>query len=648
MVSVSYAGEVVTIGDSSIEGVNTRSTFGEHIPIVDAGTPLRNYTAASTDPLHMWRTQPSLRKVVGFIARNHASVPWHAYQRVTDTDRRRMAGGTVERGLMKPRRFVSGYKLWHDTVIDACLYDIWCVAKIGNTLQRISPRLLHIEADMFGNIAQVGIHAAGEIIDITDLPLALGTGWSPTGGAGVSPIATLANILDEQQRAVDWRRSLWKNGPKLSGVLKHPSTFKDPAKRDRFLESWRKWRDDEAGGTPILEDAMEYEPIEAVKPVDAKDIEGRQLTDVEVSSSFHVAPELVGARQGTFSNIAAFRQMLFGPALGPRLEEFQQVVNQEIVPALAPEEGVYAELDREAALNGSFMEQAVILSTSVGGPWMLRSEARAKANLPFVDGTDELIVPMNVTEGGLASPQDTSPTGQPALAPAKGVAFVTRRKAATPTQPNETDAAQKAIARVYEQQAKALAGASGVDPDTFHEAWDTVMNDAVHGHAWRSAKAGALAVLDAHNPDQTGWDQDVMRAYVAKMAESAAIGINEGVLAALDDVDFDAETDEDAPAGKKSLSGMFEVLVASGAVAWAGSIVADSFGFGGRDAAGASGLREKTWNVQSSNPRGSHAAMDGETVPVDQPFSNGLMWPGDSAGDVDEVAGCTCGLTYSF
>ena len=51
----------------------------------------------------------------------------------------------------------------------------------------------------------------------------------------------------------------------------------------------------------------------------------------------------------------------------------------------------------------------------------------------------------------------------------------------------------------------------------------------------------------------------------------------------------------------------------------------------------------KTWVVTSGNPRASHAQMDGERVPYDQPFSNGAMWPGDvDALDVEEVANCQC------
>ena len=78
-----------------------------------------------------------------------------------------------------------------------------------------------------------------------------------------------------------------------------------------------------------------------------------------------------------------------------------------MVPSVDSTDGIYAEIDREAAMNGSFAEQATYLQTAVGGPFMSRAEARGRVNLPHVDGTDELIVPLNVTEGGQASPTDS-------------------------------------------------------------------------------------------------------------------------------------------------------------------------------------------------------------------------------------------------
>ena len=59
------------------------------------------------------------------------------------------------------------------------------------------------------------------------------------------------------------------------------------------------------------------------------------------------------------------------------------------------------------------------MQAAVGGPYMTRNEARALNNLPSVAGGDDLIVPLNVLTGGLASPQDTAPP--PKALPARRV-----------------------------------------------------------------------------------------------------------------------------------------------------------------------------------------------------------------------------------
>ena len=55
----------------------------------------------------------------------------------------------------------------------------------------------------------------------------------------------------------------------------------------------------------------------------------------------------------------------------------------------------------------------------------------------------------------------------------------------------------------------------------------------------------------------------------------------------------------------------------------------------------------KTW-VTGDNPRPSHAAMNGETVPVDAEFSNGAYWPGDDNLDEDESCGCNCSVEVTI
>lgn len=53
----------------------------------------------------------------------------------------------------------------------------------------------------------------------------------------------------------------------------------------------------------------------------------------------------------------------------------------------------------------------------------------------------------------------------------------------------------------------------------------------------------------------------------------------------------------------------------------------------------------KQWDAAlDKRTRDSHAKVDGEIRELDEPFSNGLMFPGDPDGDAAEVINCRCAL----
>ncbi|WP_295105329.1 phage portal protein [uncultured Microbacterium sp.] len=447
MVAFSVSGDLVKV--DPLTGVSGARAFPFLTP--DAGVPLtRAVTLSKLTPEKAWKTQPSLRKVVGFIARNVASVPWKVFERVGDDDRQRAAGSPAEQALRKPQRFLTGFQLMYRLTVDKCLYDRWAVLLTPDGVpHRIPPRALVIESNAMDEIQFVGVNVAGRTVDVTELPLALGTGWNAWSGDGVSPLSTLEAILTEQTNAIEWRKRLWDERPKFSGIVKRPANAPkwSETQRTRWVQSFREFREGLAGGAPVFEDGMEWEDwSSSIAPTDALDIEGRKLTDAEVASSFFIPPELVGAREGTFSNITAFRQMLFGPALGPHFEEFEQAFNAEIIPALAGA-GFYAEMDRQTAINGSLMEQAKLLSTAVGGPWMERAEARALQNLPKLEESKGLLTPLNVLIGGQASPQDGTTGGGGGGAGAEPLAI---------------DAAAKVSGFTVDELVKLIAAANGL------------------------------------------------------------------------------------------------------------------------------------------------------------------------------------------
>lgn len=57
-------------------------------------------------------------------------------------------------------------------------------------------------------------------------------------------------------------------------------------------------------------------------------------------------------------------------------------------------------------------------------------------------------------------------------------------------------------------------------------------------------------------------------------------------------------------------------------------------------------IKKKWITMHDNRVRDSHKALDGETVDVDKPFSNGLMYPGDGSGSPSDYINCRCRIEF--
>lgn len=423
--------------------------------VPDAGVPLSAVEVSGVSPSTIWRTQPSVRKVVGYAARQVAMLPWKVFRR-GDRGRERVRDSATEKLLRSPspNAAVPGttFKLVRDLVIDALLYDRYLAVVVDGQLFRVPPGTWTVRSDWLGRPAEIRLltPAGHDDIDATGAPMICGWGWHASKAGGVSPIKTLADTLAESRSAMKWRRRQWEQAPGFGGLLRHPTSFRNKEKMDAFRESWMEWRDGRRG-TPILEDGMEYFVPDSPLSKDALDLDGRKLTAIEVATMFHIPPELVGDRDANYGNMQALRAMLYGVVLGPLIEDLQGAANVGLLPRLDAGDDLYVEISREAALNGSLVEQAGVLQTMTGGPVMTRSEARERLNLPLLPDTDGLIVPLNVLVGGQASPTDSgsqnrATSGTPAApSGAQGAARMTLDEPAAPDRKAQLDALGVAI-----------------------------------------------------------------------------------------------------------------------------------------------------------------------------------------------------------
>jgi HK97 family phage portal protein len=610
----------------------------------------------SKDYAALWRAQPELRTVIDFLARNIAQLGLHVFRRVSDVDRERLTEHPLAALLGQPNLSTTRYRLVDALVHDLCIFDfaVWVKVRAESGqpvgLRRIPPpQVTPIGSDWL-EAEKYEIRGSKGKLEVPADAVVCFRGYNPSDArTGASPIESLRQILAEEWAANIYREQLWRNGARVSGYIKRPEEAPDwgPNGRERFRSQFQAHYAGEgpqAGGTPILEDGMEFVPA-STSPRDAQYIESRKLTREEVARSYHVPLPMVGILDhATFSNIREQHKQLYQDCLGPWLEMIQQEIELQLLPDLPDTDGVYVEFNINEKLRGSFEEQAQQLQASVGAPYMTRNEARARLNLPQVDGGDDLVVPLNVLiAGGGVAPDVTEPddSGSPKRAPV-------RTKARTP-QP-VVDSTVERLAKFFTRQGKVIASRLGAKAWGRKATPDEVFDeDRWNGELAADLLAVNLAIAGAAASATFGdigggddFDEAIMAGWLAANAEGVAKVVNtvtKGHLGAA----LDADSPLDA------VRKLFDTYVSQRAPQLAATQTAGISGFGSVEAAkhrGGSGAM-KTW-VTGSNPRKSHARMDGETVGLDERFSNGARWPADSNLDVDDVAGCNCHVVITI
>ena len=206
---------------------------------------------------------------------------------------------------------------------------------------------------------------------------------------GVSPIAAAREVVQLAISEREHGNTLFTNGTRLSGVLKMPGRLKD-TQRASLKESWRSQYAGgaNAGGVPVLEEGMEYQPI-SMTLEDAEWIAARQFSVEEVCRLFRVPPTIVGdLRHGNYSNSVELARQFVTLTLRRHLLMWEQGIASKLLTE-AGRRIYFAEHQVEGLLRGDSANRAAFYSSGISDGWMLKSEARKLENLPAIDGIDD-------------------------------------------------------------------------------------------------------------------------------------------------------------------------------------------------------------------------------------------------------------------
>lgn len=625
-----------------------RSLFGRQTIHVSF-TPEENPFVDGLSARQLYATQANLQAVVSFLADSVAQLPLKVYIRNGNENRIRDTQSAAAKLLYRPNADQTAYEFFNAVMVEYFLMGVTTVwllpdANSDSGYQlRIIPKEWLVDTERKTNYAPDVIRitaGTGGYIDIPRTEFVQFRRYSPGNPGGYqSPIAALRQTLNEQIQADKFRSNIWRSSGRFNAYITRPKDVQPWTEETKknWLTAFREgWGQDgeNSGKMPLLEDGMEIKPYQ-FNAKEAQYAETKQLSREDVAAAYHVNPSLIWhTTTQTYASAKDNARALYNDCLGPVLQMLQQRINSFLLPMVGADPDAYVIFDLKEKLKGSFEERASILQASVGGPWMTRNEARADNDMPPIEGGDELIVPLNVVEGGQASPQDTHMDPKkiiPSHRKDRGETIMIKGRASE----DEDDTLIQALKKFFKRQMNSIIPKIGAGDDWWNEErWNKELADDLEPLIDKIADAHGMSTAEVLG---TEYGRDLTRKYLRKLTEGRSKAINASTLQKLLDA---IEADEEpADVFEKRESKDAETFGRSLATAVSGWALVEAVHQAQRQ--GYEKKVEKEWET-GPNSRPSHAAMNGQRVGIDEKFSNGAEWPGDDNLSPDESCGCNC------
>ena len=214
---------------------------------------------------------------------------------------------------------------------------------------------------------------------------------------GMSPLEPLRATLENEDAARSATSSFWRRGARPGFALTHPATLSSPAQL-RLKAQWNEIASgaDKTGVTVVLEEGMKPEKLDLTAE-EAQYIETRKLNREEVVAAYDMPPPAVQILdRATFSNITEQFRSLYRDTAAPVLNYFEATLETQLRGSVRKgmsdpdfSDGVYAEFVLDEVLRGDFEARQEAYRAA---DYMTIAEKRAKENLPFIDGTDRIVI----------------------------------------------------------------------------------------------------------------------------------------------------------------------------------------------------------------------------------------------------------------
>lgn len=148
----------------------------------------------------------------------------------------------------------------------------------------------------------------------------------------------------------------------------------------------------------VLEDGMKFDPIQSSGVTSYSFAESQvkeilSILDDKIHQVFNVPKVLTSIADGSY-NLSENQKSLFIESLLPLIKMIESEFTYKLLTSVERER-YYFRINYESILRGDYASRVAGYNAALQGGWTSRAEVRAKENLPYIEGTDDLLMSLN-------------------------------------------------------------------------------------------------------------------------------------------------------------------------------------------------------------------------------------------------------------
>ncbi|MGN7470351.1 phage portal protein [Brevibacillus sp. SAFN-007a] len=213
------------------------------------------------------------------------------------------------------------------------------------------------------------------------------------GIVGLSPLECLRATLENGASANKFVNNFYKQGLQVKGIVQYVGDLDEKAKRN-FRDKFEAMSSGLSNSHRIALMPVGYQfvPI-ALNMHDAQFLENNQLTIRQIASAFGIKMhQLNDLSRATHTNVAEQQKEFYTDTLQPILTMYEQELTYKLLLDDEIRDGYFFRFNVDAILRSDIKTRYEAYRIGVQGGFLAPNEARAKEELPPLEGGDQLLV----------------------------------------------------------------------------------------------------------------------------------------------------------------------------------------------------------------------------------------------------------------